>query len=76
MHTITCLFSVLHLVIARPVLVLERRSSAVLRGRFMQELANELRRIPLPRTWVNKGKKNSWGVFSGTLILLGRFTTG
>ena len=23
----------------------------------MQDPANELRRIPLPRTWVNKGKK-------------------
>jgi hypothetical protein len=42
----------------------------------MQDLVYELPRISLLGTWVNKGKRKSWGVFSGTPILLGRFTTG
>jgi len=30
---------------------------AALRGGYMQDRASELRRITIPRTWVNKGKK-------------------
>jgi len=34
------------------------------RGEAMQDLGYELRRIPIPRTWVNKGKKEGRGIYA------------
>jgi hypothetical protein len=35
--------------------------------RVMQDPANEFRRIPIPRTWVNKGKTKDRGCYAPAL---------
>src|SRR5215204_1569643 len=40
-----------------------------LEGRFMHDHESELRRIPLPRTWVNRGKKKGRGCYYAPVLL-------
>ena len=53
-----------------PAHAARRPSEAILapiRGESMQDRASELRRMHLPRTWVNKGMKEGQGVAAPAL---------